>query len=173
MARPGGSRPMRRTRSFTGSLVKDDVVCEPLCSLPCTFALQSAVLQATTPPVACVEVFTQAGNAKGECTTRVQAAHAALSAAEADGTALSPAASELLFSFERSQSGHQLKSGGAEEDATLARKGSSGDLQHVVALGRPGTEFEQQVCLWPAVALAVEHVYRSFPRRVINTLRAW
>ena len=27
MARPGGTRPMRRTRSFTGSPVKDDAVC--------------------------------------------------------------------------------------------------------------------------------------------------
>lgn len=80
----------------------------------------------------------------------LQAAHTALDIG-ADGTAASPSASELLFSFERSQSGHQLKSGGAEEDAALARKGSSGDLQHVVALGRPGTEFEQQVCFWPMV----------------------
>ena len=81
---------------------------------------------------------------------RLQAAHTALNI-EADGTAASPSASELLFSFERSQSGHQLKSGGAEDDAALARNGSSGDLQHVAALGRPGTEFEQQVCSWSKV----------------------
>ena len=103
------------------------------------------------------------------CSAHPQAAQTALNI-EADGTAASPSASELLFSFERSQSGHQLKSGGAEDDAALARKGSSGDLQHVVALGRPGTEFEQQVC--SRVQGSVEHACRSFTRRVPGTSRA-
>ena len=67
---------------------------------------------------------------------------------EADGTA-SPV-SDLLFSFERSQSGAGLRGGGDGDgcEGNIARKGSSGDLQHVVALGRPGTEFEQEVSAW-------------------------
>ncbi|KAK9826123.1 hypothetical protein WJX81_006119 [Elliptochloris bilobata] len=70
------------------------------------------------------------------------AAHAAVNI-EADGT-VSPA-SELLFSFERSQSCHQLKGGADEDAANFARKGSAGDLQHIVALGRPATAFEHEV----------------------------
>lgn len=77
----------------------------------------------------------------------MQAANSGLNM-EADGTA-SPA-SDLLFSFERSQSGAGLRGGGDGDgcEGNIARKGSSGDLQHVVALGRPGTEFEQEVSAW-------------------------
>lgn len=109
-----------------------------------TLALQSAFVRALLLPMTC-PLHLGCEREERVYSARLQAAHAALNI-EADGTAATPSASELLFSFERSQSSHQLKSGGAEDDAALARKGSSGDLQHVVALGRPGTEFEQQVC---------------------------
>ncbi len=70
-------------------------------------------------------------------------------AAAADGAAgtASPASEQLLFSFERSQSGAGLRGGAEEDEGDFARKlsGCGGDLQTVAALGRPGTEFEQEV----------------------------
>ena len=70
-------------------------------------------------------------------------------AAAADGAAgtASPASEQLLFSFERSQSGAGLRGGAEDDEAGFVRKlsGAGGDLQTVAALGRPGTEFEQEV----------------------------